>query len=251
MLATAANRHKLVYMIEKPASILVVDDDQGIRTLVSEFLQANGFAVAVAADGKGMRAALASSAQPQLIVLDLMMPGQNGLDLCRELRKTSSVPIIMLTAKGDEIDRIIGLEVGADDYLAKPFNPRELLARIHAVLRRADQAGRPASAGAVFRFSGWSLDALKRELTNPNGVVVDLSTGEYDLLLAFLEAPQRVLSRDYLLEQARNRSADSFDRAIDVQISRLRRKIESEGEMIKTIRGFGYMFAPEVARASQ
>lgn len=238
-------------MTEPSASILVVDDDQGIRTLVSEFLQTNGFAVAIAADGKGMWAQLASTAQPQLIVLDLMMPGQSGLDLCRELRKTSSVPIIMLTAKGDEIDRIIGLEVGADDYLAKPFNPRELLARIHAVLRRSGNVGRAAAGSAIFQFSGWRLDALKRELTNPVGVVVDLSTGEYDLLLAFLEAPQRVLSRDYLLEQARNRSAESFDRAIDVQISRLRRKIESDGEMIKTIRGAGYMFAPDVTRSNR
>lgn len=238
-------------LTQATANMLVVDDDQGIRTLVSEFLQANGFDVAAANDGRAMWSALAAYPQPQLIVLDLMMPGQNGLDLCRELRRTSSVPIIMLTAKGDDIDRIVGLEVGADDYLAKPFNPRELLARIHAVLRRSGVAGRAANAGAMFRFSGWSLDSLKRELTNPVGVVVDLSTGEYDLLLAFLEAPQRVLNRDYLLEQARNRSADSFDRAIDVQISRLRRKIESEGEMIRTIRGAGYLFAPDVMRTSR
>jgi two-component system OmpR family response regulator len=186
-----------------------------------------------------------------LVVLDLMLPGTNGLDLCRELRRTSSVPVIMLTAKGDEIDRIVGLEVGADDYLAKPFNPRELLARINAVLRRSQgKIGKAmAPTGRTIAFAGWKLDTLKRELTDPNGVVVDLSTGEYELLLTFLEAPQRVLSRDYLLDAARNRAADPYDRAIDVQVSRLRRKIETSGEMIRTVRGAGYLFAPDVSRS--
>ena len=236
-------------MMDQQARILVVDDDHGIRTLISEFLSANGFAVGSAANGQEMLASLAAT-MPDLIVLDLMLPGVNGLDLCRNLRRSSAVPIIMLTAKGDDIDRIIGLEVGADDYLPKPFNPRELLARIHAVLRRASGSTTPAR-GRTFLFAGWQLDTLKRELTNPSGVVVDLSTGEYDLLAAFLEAPQRVLSRDHLLEQAHNRTADSFDRAIDVQISRLRRKIETEGEMIRTVRGAGYLFAPDVRRVSR
>jgi two-component system OmpR family response regulator len=155
----------------------------------------------------------------------------------------------MLTAKGDELDRIIGLEIGADDYLAKPFNPRELLARVKAVLRRIRGATDTSAGRAkLFEFAGWRLDTLKRELTNPSGVVVDLSTGEYDLLVAFLEAPQRVLSRDHLLENARGRLADSYDRAIDVQVSRLRRKIEGDGQIIKTVRGAGYIFTSPVAR---
>jgi two-component system, OmpR family, response regulator len=174
-------------------------------------------------------------------VLDLMLPGKNGLELCRDLRRSSSVPIIMLTAKGDETDRIIGLEVGADDYLPKPFNPRELLARISAVLRRtrADDMRSPQRNGRAFTFSGWTLDTMKRELTAPNGVVVDLSTGEYDLLTAFLDAPQRVLTREFLLDAARNRIIEGYDRSIDVQVSRLRRKL---------VRGAGYLFASDVVR---
>ncbi len=190
------------------------------------------------------------AAQPDLVVLDIMLPGTNGLDLCRSLRAESQVPVVMLTAKGDEIDRIVGLEVGADDYLPKPFNPRELLARIKAVLRRsrfADSAGAPGS-GRLIEFDGWHLDTLKRELTDPTGVVVDLSSGEYDLLVTFLEAPQRVLSRDYLLDATKNRTLDVYDRSIDVQVSRLRRKIEAQGELIKTIRGAGYLFAASVRR---
>lgn len=234
-------------MAEQLTRILLVDDDTGLRVLVGDFLHANGFAVTSVATGAEMQGGMAQAA-PDLIILDWMLPGASGLEICRELRKTSTVPIIMLTAKGDDIDRIIGLEVGADDYLTKPFNPRELLARIHAVLRRVRQGGRPVEARS-FHFAGWQLDTRKRELTNPVGVVVDLSTGEYDLLRTFLEAPQRVLSRDFLIEQARNRMIESFDRAIDVQVSRLRRKIETGSEMIKTIRGAGYMFAPDVRRA--
>ncbi len=233
--------------------LLLVDDDGEIRRLVSKFLRSHGFRVLTAGNGVEMWEALRHGA-PQLVVLDIMLPGSDGLELCRDLRRTSSLPVIMLTAKGDDVDRIVGLEVGADDYLAKPFNPRELLARIKAVLRRtrasADaptaQSGR---SGRNIGFAGWRLDTLRRELFDPRGVVVDLSTGEYDLLLAFLEAPQRVLSRDYLLDAARNRVSDSFDRAIDVQISRLRRKLENAGEVIKTVRGAGYMFLPEVVRS--
>ena len=226
----------------------MVDDDGQILELVARFLKANGFTVHTARDGREMHARF-SEHGADLIVLDLMLPGANGLELCRELRRTSSVPVVMLTAKGEEIDRIIGLEVGADDYLPKPFNPRELLARINAVLRRTTpsqmQAGRrPRSLG----FAGWTLDIMKRELTSPDGVVVDLSIGEYDLLVTFLEAPQRVLSRDYLLDAARNRTLEPFDRAIDVQVSRLRRKIGDGGELIKTVRGAGYLFAADVER---
>lgn len=229
--------------------ILVVDDDGEILSLVARFLRANGFVVSTARNGAEMKAQMLSS-QVDLVVLDIMLPGTNGLDLCRALRAESMVPVVMLTAKGDEIDRIVGLEVGADDYLPKPFNPRELLARIKAVLRRSravEGSALPVS-GRLIEFEGWQLDTLKRELMNPSGVVVDLSAGEYDLLLTFLEAPQRVLSRDYLLDSTRNRTLDVFDRSIDVQVSRLRRKIETQGELIKTIRGAGYLFAADVRR---
>lgn len=229
--------------------VLVVDDDGEILSLVAKFLRANGFRVHTARSGAEMTEALKHAAI-DLIVLDLMLPGRNGLDLCRDLRRTSSIPVIMLTAKGEETDRIIGLEVGADDYLPKPFNPRELLARINAVLRRMRSPDHPPleRGGRAMRFAGWRLDTLKRELTDPRGVVVDLSTGEYDLLLAFLEAPQRVLTREFLLDAARNRSIDAFDRSIDVQVSRLRRKLDSVEDLIKTVRGVGYLFAADVIR---
>ncbi len=234
---------------EGSAAVLVVDDDGEILQLVSRFLRANGFRVHAARNGVEMVECL-RRASVDLIVLDLMLPGKGGLDLCRELRRTSALPVIMLTAKGDEVDRIIGLEVGADDYLPKPFNPRELLARINAVLRRArtPDAGLSHRSGRAFLFGGWRLDTLKRELADPRGVVVDLSSGEYDLLVAFLEAPQRVLSREFLLDAARNRTTDAFDRSIDVQVSRLRRKLDSAEDLIKTVRGAGYLFAADVLR---
>ena len=199
-----------------------------------------------------MRAALAAGAI-DVVVLDVMLPGTSGLELCREIRTTSALPIIMLTALGSETDRIVGLEIGADDYIAKPFNPRELLARINALLRRtrAHLAPTSASSGSRFVFAGWTLDTRRRELTDPNDVVIDLSTGEYDLLQTFLEFPQRVLNRDQLMDAAKHRLATGFDRAIDIQVSRLRKKIDSsEGgqAMIKTIRGSGYMFVPAVER---
>lgn len=230
------------------SSLLVVDDDGEILVLVARFLRGNGFRVHTARNGVEMQEVL-GRLPIDLIILDLMLPGTSGLDLCRSLRRVSSVPVVMLTAKGDDIDRIIGLEVGADDYLPKPFNPRELLARVNAVLRRARGDAAPAGrAGRGFSFDGWRLDTLKRELISPSGVVVDLSTGEYDLLVAFLEAPQRVLSRDFLLDAARNRIAEAFDRTIDVQVSRLRRKIGGPLDLIKTVRGAGYMFTSDVAR---
>lgn len=233
--------------LQDSSTILVVDDDVQILELVARFLRSSGFTVRTARDGHEMKVSLAES-PADLIVLDLMLPGTNGLDLCRELRKTSPVPVVMLTAKGDEVDRITGLEVGADDYLAKPFNPRELLARVNAVLRRTASPNHSVRRHRRFGFAGWKLDMLKRELTRSDGVVVDLSVGELDLLVTFLEAPQRVLSREYLLDTARNRALEPFDRAIDVQVSRLRRKIEDGGELIKTVRGAGYIFAPDVER---
>lgn len=230
--------------------ILVVDDDPQIRQLIVRYLSENGFRVSSARDGREMRETL-SGTNVDLVVLDLMLPGTPGLELCRELRQRSSLPIIMLTAKGDETDRIVGLELGADDYLAKPFNPRELLARIKAVLRRrVDNPNPSQTSGGKLEFSGWALDLARRELVSPAGAVVELSTGEYDLLLALIEHPQRVLSRERLLDLARNRSPAGFDRSIDVQVSRLRRKIEGEDgpQMIKTVRGAGYMFIPAVRK---
>ena len=233
---------------ERAARILVVDDDGEIRRLLAGFLGRNGFEVTTARDGVDLEAAMAAGSA-DLLVLDLMLPGVSGLELCRRLRAQSQVPIIMLTAKGDDTDRIVGLELGADDYIAKPFNPRELLARIRAVLRRARTTDPlPASPRGTLVFAGWSLNQRRRELVDPGGVVVELTAGEYDLLLAFVERPHRVLSRDFLLEQS-GRSIGPFDRSIDVQVSRLRRKLErnpTATPLIKTVRGVGYLFAPEV-----
>jgi two-component system OmpR family response regulator len=233
--------------------ILVVDDHREIRDLVSRALQREGFRVTTAADGHSMRKVLADS-RIDLIVLDLMLPGEDGLSLCRGVRAESDIPIIMLTAKGDEVDRVIGLEMGADDYLPKPFGSRELIARIKAVLRRGRQmpAG-PDAAGEPrrFRFDRWILDAGARELIREDGVTVALSTGEYDLLIALLEHPQRVLSREQLLDLARGRSATLFDRSVDTQVSRLRKKIEtdpSDPKIIKTVWGGGYSLTAKVSR---
>ena len=237
--------------MDPEAHILVVDDDSQVRQLIGRFLRENGYRVTGVRDGREMRSTLAS-ADVDLIILDLMLPGTSGLDLCRELRASSSLPIIMLTAKGEDTDRIVGLELGADDYLPKPFNPRELLARIRAVLRRAAAQPREAAQGGrLITFAGWTLDPLRREVTSADGVVVDLSGGEYDVLIAFVEHPNRILSREQLLELARNRVPNPFDRSIDVQISRIRRKLEI-GEnsplLIKTVRGAGYIFLPAVKR---
>ncbi len=241
--------------MDRTPHLLVVDDDREIRSLVAQFLTKHGFRVTGVRDGAEMMRTL-DGARVDLIVLDLMLPGEDGLSLCRRLRatpQTAQTPVIMLTAMGEETDRIVGLEMGADDYLAKPFSPRELLARIKAVLRRVSAppvAGAPAAAGTVLRFEGWSLDLTKRELRSPDGVLVQLSAGEYDLLVAFVEHPQRVLTRDQLLDLARGRSAVPFDRSIDVQVSRLRRKIEpdpAEPALIKTVRGGGYLFTPIVS----
>ncbi|CAO3352290.1 response regulator [Azospirillum melinis] len=241
--------------MDRTPHLLVVDDDREIRSLVAQFLTKHGFRVTGVRDGAEMMRTL-DGARVDLIVLDLMLPGEDGLSLCRRLRatpQTAQTPVIMLTAMGEETDRIVGLEMGADDYLAKPFSPRELLARIKAVLRRVSAppvAGAPAAAGTVLRFEGWSLDLTKRELRSPDGVLVQLSAGEYDLLVAFVEHPQRVLTRDQLLDLARGRSAVPFDRSIDVQVSRLRRKIEpdpADPTLIKTVRGGGYLFTPTVS----
>jgi two-component system OmpR family response regulator len=232
--------------------ILIVDDDREIRDLLGRFLEKHGCRVTTVADGRAMRAAL-DDWSIDLIVLDLMLPGDDGLTLCRELRAHSTTPIIMLTAMSEETDRIVGLEMGADDYLPKPFNPRELLARIKAVLRRAGERAEapPVSDGQEVRFAGWALDLARRRLLAPDGMSVSLTAGEFELLVAFVDHPQRVLSRDQLLDFTRGRSAAPFDRSVDIQVSRLRRKIEAnsdEPEMIKTVRGGGYLFTAAVER---
>ena len=238
--------------MEAEAHILVVDDDGETRQLIARFLRQNGYRVTAARDGREMLE-MVRTAPVNLIILDLMLPGPSGLDLCRELRRQSAVPIIILSAKGEETDRVVGLEVGADDYIAKPFAPRELLARVRAVLRRAmaspEMAGR--LMGRLIVFSGWQLDTLRRELTSPAGVGIDLSTGEYNLLLAFVEHPQRVLTRDQLLDLAKNRVSANLDRSIDIQVSRLRRKLDADPAappLIKTVRGAGYVFTSAVSR---
>jgi two-component system OmpR family response regulator len=228
--------------------ILIVDDHREIRELVARALVKEGFRVSGAADGRAMHKALADG-RIDLILLDLMLPGEDGLSLCRSLRAKSDIPIIMLTAKGDEIDRVIGLEMGADDYLAKPFGSRELIARIRAVLRRGRQS-EPEPKPAQYRFDRWRLDTAARELMREDGVTIALSTGEYDLLMAFVERPQRVLSREQLLDLARGRTAANFDRAIDTQVSRLRKKIEhdpADPKIIKTVWGGGYTFTAPVS----
>ncbi|MCX9105009.1 response regulator [Aeromonas veronii] len=232
--------------------ILVVDDHSEIRDLLKRFLEQHGLRVSCARDGKEMKRLL-EEREFDLLVLDLMMPGEDGLTLCRELRVKSNLPIIMLTAMGEETDRIIGLEMGADDYLAKPFNPRELLARIKAVMRRTQADNQPAAETLTrdLRFDRWLLDVNRRELVDEDGVGLSLSTAEFDLLKVFLERPQRVLSRDQLLDLARGREAVAFDRAIDTLVSRLRRKLERDPknpELIKTIWGGGYMFSADVTQ---
>ncbi len=234
------------------AHILIVDDNAEMRELVGRALRREGHRVSAAADGRAMREALAAG-PVDLILLDLMLPGEDGLTLCRDLRATSTVPVIMLTAKGEELDRVLGLKMGADDYIPKPFSTPELLARVEAVLRRAKGAGQPQPEPAKrLGFAGWVLDLDRRELLSAEGLVVPLSTGEFNLLLALVERPRRVLSREQLLDLARGRSAVAFDRSIDTQVSRLRRKIEPDAkspEIIKTVWGGGYMLAADVSPA--
>jgi len=232
--------------------ILIVDDHREIRDLVSRALTKEGFRVSTAADGRAMRKVMADG-RIDLILLDLMLPGEDGLSLCRTLRSESNVPIIMLTAKGEEVDRVIGLEMGADDYLSKPFGSRELIARIRAALRRSQETvskGKSEQRPKTYHFDRWGLDTGSRALIRDDGIAIPLSTGEYDLLIALVERPQRVLNRDQLLDLARGRSAVGIDRSIDTQVSRLRKKLEldpSDPKIIKTVWGGGYMFTPAVS----
>lgn len=236
----------------KQQHILIVDDDQEIRSLLGDFLSQYGYHISLANDGTEMFPIL-DHEKVDLIVLDFMLPGEDGTVLCRKVRETSSIPIIMLTAVGTETDRILGLEMGADDYLAKPFNPRELLARIKAVFRRTTEtAGIHTSKTGIYHFAGWRLETGSRSLYSPDEVEVTISAGEYDLLLALVENAQRVLSRDQLLDITKNREAGPFDRSVDVQISRLRHKMEADPKnphLIKTVRGGGYMLTEKVTRS--
>jgi two-component system, OmpR family, response regulator len=213
--------------------ILVVDDDPDLRRLITEFLYGHGYRVAEAGNVDEMWQAIAQQ-PPDLVILDVMMPGGDGLSAARRLASERGPPVIMLSALGSDTDRIIGLEVGADDYMAKPCNPRELLARVRA----------------LFEFAGWKLDILRRELRDPTGILIDLSEGEFSLLRSFIEHPQRVLSRDQLLDFAQGRGREVYDRAIDSQISRLRRKLNDRThvELIRTVRNGGYMLVPKVTQ---
>jgi len=236
--------------MENPPHILIVDDDREIRSLLADYLDANACKTVTAADGTEMRNMLATT-RVDLIVLDLTLPGEDGLTLCRNLRAQSSLPVVMLTARGSALDRILGLEMGADDYLPKPFEPRELLARIRNVLRRT-QALPPnlePPAADCLRFAGWRLDLTARHLVNPQSVVVALSGAEFRLLKVFLEHPNRVLNRDQLLNLTQGRDADPFDRSIDLMISRLRQKLGEDArspQIIKTVRNEGYVLAASV-----
>jgi two-component system OmpR family response regulator len=237
--------------------ILIVDDDEGIRTLVASFLEKHGFQTDAAGDPMEMRTKL-STGRYDLIVLDVMMPGEDGLTALRKLQSQGGPPVIMLSAVGTDIDRIVGLEMGAEDYMAKPCNPRELLARIRTVLRRRassdDEAPAPEPANQnMLSFAGWQIDLVARMLTDPKGHFVLLSDGEFRLLRAFVEHPRRVLTRDQLLDYARGADSEHYDRAIDVQISRLRRKLaagDDASELIRTVRSEGYMFLPVVQRSA-
>lgn len=236
--------------MEPSPHILFVEDDADIRALVADFLTRNGFRVSVARDARELDRLLEVS-RADLLILDIMLPKEDGLSLCRRIRATSSVPIIMLTARGSEIDRVVGLEMGADDYLTKPFSTHELLARIRALLRRAGMASRAPrlQRPAHLSFAGWRLDLGARRLHSADGTAVPLTGGEFELLATFCEHPQRVLTREQLLDLTRGRAAMPFDRSIDIQVSRLRRKIEDnpkEPLLIQTVRAGGYLFTPEV-----
>ncbi len=237
----------------EPARILIVDDDPDIRSLLGSYLAGFGLQADGVGDGEAMRQAMAQT-HYDVMVLDLMLPGEDGLSLCRALRADSDIPIIMLTARGESTDRVVGLELGADDYVVKPFDPRELVARIHTILRRA-RTGQARAAepgeGEEVSFEGWRLNRVTRQLTTPAQLVVPLSNAEFRLLWVFIERPRSVLNRDQLMDAARGRSAEAFDRSIDLLVSRLRQKLNDDPKsprLLKTIRGEGYLFDARVTR---
>ena len=236
-----------------PVTLLLVDDERTLREPLAEYLTGQGLVVREADSAAAARTLIASET-PDLVLLDIMMPGEDGLSLCRHLVETRQLPVILLTAKGEAMDRIIGLEIGADDYVTKPFEPRELVARIRSVLRRAERAPEAAGEDMVYEFEGWTLDPLKRRLVDPDGTLVPISTAEFRMLRAFCDNPRRVLDRDQLLDMVQGREAHLFDRAVDNQVSRLRRKIEADSRdphFIQTVRGGGYRFATDVTRVAQ
>jgi two-component system, OmpR family, response regulator len=231
--------------------IAIVEDDPEIRSLSAGLFEREGFEVAPCEDAVALDALLARR-RPALIVLDVMMPGEDGLSVCRRLSAQGGPPIILVTARGEDIDRIIGLEIGADDYLPKPFHPRELIARARAILRRASAATEPGPrTGELYDFAGWTFDPAARALADPEGAAVELSAGDYELLLAFVKHPQRVLTRDFLMDWTKGRDATPFDRAVDVALSRLRRKLGDDPaapRLIRTVRNGGYLFTPTVRK---
>lgn len=232
-------------------TVVLVEDDPALRTLTSRVLRENGYAVRAAATAPEMWIAF-DGGPVDLVILDIMLPGTNGIDLCREIRRTSDVPIIFVSARGSEVDRVTGLELGADDYLAKPFSPRELIARIRAVLRRGGmERGQREDRQSEAHFDGWTVNFPRRELRAPSGATVDLTGAEFDLLATFIGQPQRIIARERLIELSRTRLGDSSDRSVDVLVSRLRRKLSGEGQdaPIVTVRGIGYMLRAEVARS--
>jgi two-component system, OmpR family, response regulator len=234
---------------DAPARILLVEDDAAISRILTEILAENGFSPRAVASGAEMDRLLERD-DIDLIVLDVMLPGEDGFAICRRLRAASSVPIIMLTALGEEVDRIVGLEIGADDYVTKPFNSRELIARIRALMRRSRAAGAPAGARqGPFRFAGWRVYPAERQLYSPEGVRVTTTSAEFDLLLAFCQNPGRVLSREQLLDSTHGGLAGPIERSVDVHVSRIRQKIEADPRdptLIKTVRLGGYIFTPGV-----
>lgn len=239
-------------MSAQQTKILIVDDDDDIRSLLMGFLTEEGFVAIGASDASSMDTAMLRD-RPDLVILDLMLPGEDGLSICRRLRSSSSTPVIMLTARSAEVDRIVGLEIGADDYVTKPFSKRELLARIRSVLRRGEVA-RINPPQALFRFNQYVVDVNARKISDQSGAEITLTSAEFDLLVCFVQSPQRVLSRDQLLDKVHGRSADAFDRSIDTLVSRLRKKIEIGNDrerLIATIRNHGYLFTPIVQVVSQ
>lgn len=240
-------------MKDQPIRLLLVDDEPTLREPLAEYLSGQGFSVTEAESAALARSELARNL-PDLVLLDIMMPGEDGLSLTRHLMESQKIPVILLTARGEAMDRIIGLEMGADDYIVKPFEPRELVARIRTVLRRATQpSANLASSDASYHFEGWQLDPLKRRLTDPDSTLVPISTAEFRMLRAFLDHPREVLDRDRLLDMVQGREAQLFDRAVDNQVSRLRGKIEQDRrnpQLILTVRGGGYQFAADVSRGA-
>ncbi|WP_435199520.1 response regulator [Qipengyuania sp. 902] len=236
-----------------PTTLLLVDDEPGLREPLAEYLSGQGFSVLEAESAAAARTTL-GEATPDLVLLDIMMPGEDGLSLCRHLVETRDLPVILLTARGEATDRIVGLEIGADDYVTKPFEPRELVARIRSVLRRSERAPIMQDEQLVYRFDGWTLDPLKRKLVDPDGATVPISTAEFRMLRAFCDHPCQVLDRDRLLDMVQGREAQLFDRAVDNQVSRLRRKIEADSrnpQLIQTVRGGGYRLSADVTRTGR